>query len=115
MTYCGLALDLPLGGFGSKVNTNERGHEYFIPTKFGEYPSSDSVFTAAAFIVYPNKFTTFPTKLIKYLHNLIEIYMYIDYRLGQRQRQTPVGVLELRSCGTSQRIQNYFKVNLVNF
>ena len=24
-------------------NTNERGLEYFIPTKFGEYPSSDSV------------------------------------------------------------------------
>ena len=72
-------------------------------------------FTAAALIVYPNKLTTFLTKLIKYLHNLIEIYMYIGYRLGQRQRQTPVGVLELRSCGTSQRIQYYFKVNLVNF
>ena len=71
--------------------------------------------TAAAQIAYPNKFTTFPTKLIKYLHNFIEIYMYIGYRLGQRQRQTPVGVLELRSCGTSQRIQYYFKVNLVNF
>ena len=73
------------------------------------------VLTAAAQIAYPNKFPTFPTKLIKYLHNLIEIYMYIGYRLGQRQRQTPVGVLELRSCGTSQRIQYYFKVNLVNF
>ena len=72
-------------------------------------------FTAAAQIAYPNKFTAFPTKLIKYLHNLIEIYMYIGYRLGQRQHQTPVGVLELRSCGTSQRIQYYFKVNLVNF
>ena len=42
-TYYGPALDLPLGGFGPKVNTNERGLEYFIPTKFGEYPSSDSV------------------------------------------------------------------------
>ena len=41
--YYGPALDLPLGGFGPKVNTNERGLEYFIPTKFGEYPSSDSV------------------------------------------------------------------------
>ena len=30
-------------------------------------------FTAAAQIAYPNKFTTFPKKLIKYLHNLIEI------------------------------------------
>ena len=39
----GPALDLPLGGFSPKVNTNERGLEYFIPTKFGEYPSSDSV------------------------------------------------------------------------
>ena len=71
--------------------------------------------TAAAQIAYPNKCTTFPTKLIKYLHNLIEIYMYIGYRPGQRQRQTPVEVLGLRSCGTSQRIQYYFKVNLVNF
>ena len=71
--------------------------------------------TAAAQTAYPNKFSTFPTKLIKYLHNLIEIYMYIGYRLRQRQRQIPVGVLELRSCGTSQRIQYYFKVNLVNF
>ena len=43
LTYYGPALDLPLGGFGPKVNTNERGLEYFIPTKFGEYPSSDSV------------------------------------------------------------------------
>ena len=75
----------------------------------------DGHITAAAQIAYMNNFTTFPTKLIKYLYNLIEIYMYIGYRLGQRQRQTPVGVLELRSCGTSQRIQYYFKVKLVNF
>ena len=82
------------------------GHKYLYILKS---------FTAAAQIAYPNKFSTFPTKLIKYLHNLIEIYMYIGYRLGQRQRQTPVGVLELRSCGTSQRIQYHFKVNLINF
>ena len=37
---------MPLDGFGPKVNTNVRGHEYFIPTKFGEYPSSDSVVKA---------------------------------------------------------------------
>ena len=43
LQYYGPALDLPLGGFGPKVNKNERGLEYFIPTKFGEYPSSDSV------------------------------------------------------------------------
>ena len=43
MAYYDPALDLPLGGFGPKVNTNERGLEYFIPTKFGGYPSSDSV------------------------------------------------------------------------
>ena len=43
LTYYGPALDLPLGRLGPKVNTNERGLEYFIPTKFGEYPSSDSV------------------------------------------------------------------------
>ena len=37
LTYYGPALDLPLGGFGPKVNTNVRGHDYFIPTKFGKY------------------------------------------------------------------------------
>ena len=37
------ALDPPLGGFGPKVNTNVQAHKYFIPTKFGEYPWSDSV------------------------------------------------------------------------
>ena len=46
MTYYSPALDPPLGGFGPKMNTNERGLEYFIPTKFGEYPSSDSVVKA---------------------------------------------------------------------
>ena len=52
LTYYGPALDLPLGGFGPKVNTNERGLEYFIPTKFGEYPSSDSVVKSD--YVFPN-------------------------------------------------------------
>ena len=37
---------IPLGGFGPKVNTNVQGHEYFIPTKFNKYPSSDSVIKA---------------------------------------------------------------------
>ena len=72
-------------------------------------------FTAAAQIAYPIKFPNFPTKLMKYVHNLIEIYMYIGYRLGQRHRRSPAGVLVLRSCGTSQRIQYHFKVKLVNF
>ena len=31
---------MPLGRFGPKVLS---GLEYFIPTNFGEYPSSDSV------------------------------------------------------------------------
>ena len=43
VTYFGPALDPPLGGIGPKVNTNVKRHEYFIPTKFGKYPSSDSV------------------------------------------------------------------------
>ena len=45
MTYFGLALDPTLGGFGREVNTNVRGHEYFIdiPTKFGKYRTKDSV------------------------------------------------------------------------
>ena len=46
MTYYGPALDPPLGGFGPKINTNVWSHEYFIPTKFGKYPSSDSVVKA---------------------------------------------------------------------
>ena len=46
LTYYGPALDLPLAGFGPKVNTNVRGHEYFIPTKFGKYPSCNSVVKA---------------------------------------------------------------------
>ena len=46
MTYFGPALDSLLGGFGPKVNTNVRGHEDFIPTKFAKYPSSDSVVKA---------------------------------------------------------------------
>ena len=33
----------PWAVFGPQVNTTVRGHKYFIPTKFGEYPSSDSV------------------------------------------------------------------------
>ena len=46
LTYFGPALDPPLGGFGPKVNSNVWGHEYFIPTKFGKYPSNDSVVKA---------------------------------------------------------------------
>ena len=34
------------GWFCPRVNTNVRGHEYFIPTKFGKYPSSNSVVKA---------------------------------------------------------------------
>ena len=45
-TYFGPSLDPPVGGFGPRVNTNVRGHEYFIPTKFGKYPSSNSVVKA---------------------------------------------------------------------
>ena len=46
LTYYGPALDPPPGGFAPKVNTNVRGNDYFIPTKFGEYPSSDSAVKA---------------------------------------------------------------------
>ena len=46
VTSFGPALDPPLGRFGPKVNTNLRGHEYFIPIKFGKYPSNDSVVKA---------------------------------------------------------------------
>ena len=46
LTHHGPALDPPLGGSGPKVNTNVRAHDYFIPTKFCKYPSSDSVFKA---------------------------------------------------------------------
>ena len=52
LTYHGPALDLPLGGFDPNVRTNVRGHEYFIPTKFCEYPSSDSVVKADSVFPY---------------------------------------------------------------
>ena len=42
MTYFCPALDPPLGGSGRKTTTLERDHEYFIPTKFHQYPSSSS-------------------------------------------------------------------------
>ena len=42
MTYFGPALDLPLGGSGRKTTTLVRDHEYFIPTKFYQNPSSGS-------------------------------------------------------------------------
>ena len=42
MTYFGPALDLPLGGSDRKTTTLVRDHEYFIPTKFHQNPSSGS-------------------------------------------------------------------------
>ena len=37
-----------------KVNTNVRGHKYFIPTKFGKYPLNDSVVNADYVFPYIN-------------------------------------------------------------
>ena len=42
LTYFGPALDPPLGGSGRKTTTLVRDHEYFIPTKFHQNPSSGS-------------------------------------------------------------------------
>ena len=42
MTYFGPAQDPPLGGSGPKTITLVRDHEYFIPTKFHQNPSSGS-------------------------------------------------------------------------
>ena len=42
MTYFGPALDPPLVGSGRKTTTPVRDHEYFIPTKFHQNPSSGS-------------------------------------------------------------------------
>ena len=36
-------LDPPLGGFGWKAQTHVQGHDYFIPSKFGQHPSMGSV------------------------------------------------------------------------
>ena len=36
-------LDPPLGRFGWKALTHVQGHDYFIPTKFGQHPSIGSV------------------------------------------------------------------------
>ena len=80
--------------------TNFEPKECVILVQSNKVGTHTSTFTAAALIAYPNKFPTFLTKLIKYLHNLIEIYMYIGDRLGQRQRQTPVGYW---NCGHAER------------
>ena len=37
------ALYPPLGGSGRKALTHVQGHDYFIPTKFGQHPSISSV------------------------------------------------------------------------
>ena len=42
MTYFGPVVDPPLGGSGRKTTTLVRDHEYFIPTKFHQNPSSSS-------------------------------------------------------------------------
>ena len=42
MTYFCPALDPPLGGSGRKTTTLVRDHEYLIPTKFHQNPSSGS-------------------------------------------------------------------------
>ena len=42
MTYFGPALDPPLCGSGRKTTRLVRDHEYFIPTKFHQNPSSSS-------------------------------------------------------------------------
>ena len=42
VTYFCPALDPPLGGYGRKISTLVRDHEYFIPTKFHQNPSSGS-------------------------------------------------------------------------
>ena len=53
LAYYGPAFYTPLGGFCQKINTNVRGHEYFISTKFGEYPSSTSDNVVKADYVFP--------------------------------------------------------------
>ena len=42
MNYFCPALDPSLGGSGRKTTTLVRDHEYFIPTKFHQIPSSGS-------------------------------------------------------------------------
>ena len=42
MTYFCPALDPPLDGSDRKTTTLVRDHEYFIPTKFNQNPSSGS-------------------------------------------------------------------------
>ena len=42
VTYFCPALDPPLGGSGQKTTTLVRDHDYFIPTKFHQNPSSGS-------------------------------------------------------------------------
>ena len=63
MTYFGIALDPPLGGFDPKVNKNVQDHEYYIPTKFGKYPSSESVVKADHVFLYIYTCTSAPPPL----------------------------------------------------
>ena len=42
MTYFGPVLDPPLCGSGRKTTTLVRDHEYFMPTKYHQNPSSGS-------------------------------------------------------------------------
>ena len=43
LTYFCAALDPPLGESGQKAETHVQGHDYFIPTEFGQHPSICSV------------------------------------------------------------------------
>ena len=70
-----------------------------------------TMFTAVAKIAYTSKSANFPTKSIKY-------HSWLKYTLTLARTASPsitCRVLVLRSCRTSHRIQDYFKVNLVNF
>ena len=60
MTYFYPALDPPLGGSGRKTTTLIRDHEYFIPTKFHQIPSSGSGEEVENVIVYRRRTTTKP-------------------------------------------------------
>ena len=52
LTNYGPALDPPLADLAQKSIQMCGCHEYFIPTKFGKYPSSDSVVKADSVFQY---------------------------------------------------------------
>ena len=72
MTYFCPALDPPLGGSGRKTTTLVRDHEYFIPTKFHQNPSSGSGEEVENVKVYGRRRRTDGRRTVRYDNSSLE-------------------------------------------